>query len=104
MASRSVQFAFNTGSFVSDSRKPLKFKRKGGSRNVPKRPPQQQILLAAIDVPHVELVMKRKTWDNDIEMVDSNGDQKRSCSGNGIYLFPIEEVAEVVVAQPREQQ
>lgn len=49
---------------------------------------------------------KRKVWDMDVEMVDSDGLLKRSCTGEGVGTDVVvdEKVAEVGSPQPRERQ
>ncbi|CAO2827304.1 unnamed protein product [Amaranthus hypochondriacus] len=47
---------------------------------------------------------KRKAWDSDVEMVDSDWALKRSCMGHGVNLDTPDTVADAGVDQLREHQ
>ncbi|CAO2822706.1 unnamed protein product [Amaranthus hypochondriacus] len=102
--SGSVPFAFNAGSSLSSSRSFFKAKRKSGPRPLSKNKTKQVAGVEENNVHNVDTHTKRKTWDTDTEMLDCDGDMKRSCSGYGIFFSSDIQVAEVGVDQLREQQ
>ena len=65
----------------------MKVKRKGPPRTGAKGIPRQKECSEVIKEPHVDSLTKRKTWDTDTEMVDCEGDQKRSCFGDGNFVL-----------------
>lgn len=103
-ASSCVPYTFNAGSLVPSSRSFIKARRKSGPRPSQKCVSKQENVAEVTTVSQAESHSKRKTWDTDTEMLDCDGDQKRSCSGYGIFLASDDIVAEVGDDQPREQQ
>lgn len=85
-------------------KKHVRVKRKGPSKAITSCTPQHKDNTDETKEPNAEIVTKRKTWDTDIEMVDCLGEQKRTCSGQGILLCSNDSVAVVDEDQPREQQ
>lgn len=103
-ASGSVPFTFNAGSLLSSSRSFIKAKRKSGPRPLSKNLTRQKEVVEETKELHADSHTKRKTWDIDTKMMECDGEQKRSCSGYGIFLSSDDKVAEVGVDQLREQQ
>ena len=51
----------------------------------------------------LELSGKRKTWDSDVVMEDSECDLKRSCMGSRVEISISSSIVEVGLPQPRER-
>jgi hypothetical protein len=100
----SSEFIFNAGVGGVDSRKHIKAKRRVGPKHNDQETAKHiPCSVHILNTPN-EPVPKRKYADSDIEMVDSEGIQKRSCLDVDLYRGVGDSVAVVGAHQPREQQ
>lgn len=103
---------FQMGKGSSNPKKQVKIKRKKLNGGNSQKPPLGITCVAttqSVDVsPYMDHAVKRKSWDTDVVMQDTEGVLRRTCVGNEVSVSFVESsfdtVAGVGEAQPREQK